>query len=404
MTHHDHSERFSANPDFDFEIRCVIGQARSGSADVGEVLAAVEGVAPDDHAAWFAAWLGLGDRAAAQATEAQRGGRRVTAADAWLRASTYYGTAVNAVAALESDAQLLPVFRKHRDAWERWAGLADLGVEAAEIPYEDATLPGYLLRPTGAEGPLPTLIGVNGSDGSLSAMWSSCAYGALRRGYQVLLFDGPGQQSMLFERGVPFRPDWEAVLTPVVDWLVAQPGTDPAAIGVYGISQGGYWVTRALAFEHRLAAAIVDPGVVDVAASWTAHIPKHLLDLLDAAKDEAFDRDMALGMTFSKDAARTWRFRSRPLGVDGYAATIRAVRGYRADDVAERITTPLLIADPEGEQFWPGQAQRLHELTPTVSTLVRFTAAEGADGHCEPLGRALADARIFDWLDERLGR
>ena len=31
---------------------------------------------------------------------------------------------------------------------------------------------------------------------------------------RVFVFDGPGQQSMLFERGVPFRYDWEAVLTP----------------------------------------------------------------------------------------------------------------------------------------------------------------------------------------------
>jgi hypothetical protein len=31
-----------------------------------------------------------------------------------------------------------------------------------------------------------------------------------------------------------------------------------------------------------------------------------------------------------------------------------------------------------------------------------FTAAEGADGHCEPLAAGLRGERILDWLDERV--
>ena len=48
-------------------------------------------------------------------------------------------------------------------------------------------------------------------------------------------------------------------------------------------------------------------------------------------------------------------------------------------DLASSITTPLLILSPEREQFWPGQPEQLAELTSAVSTLVEFTAAEGAD-------------------------
>jgi hypothetical protein len=83
---------------------------------------------------------------------------------------------------------------------------------------------------------------------------------------------------MLFERGMPFRHDWEAVLTPVIDVLVGRPDVDASALTGYGISQGGYWITRAVAFERRLVAAVADPGVVDVSAGWTAHLPAALLD------------------------------------------------------------------------------------------------------------------------------
>jgi hypothetical protein len=33
---------------------------------------------------------------------------------------------------------------------------------------------------------------------------------------------------------------------------------------------------------------------------------------------------------------------------------------------------------------------------------VKFTAAEGANRHCEPMGLAVRDARVFDWLDRYL--
>jgi dienelactone hydrolase len=328
----------------------------------------------------------------------------VSAASAALRASAYYAVAVNAVSALEDDSPLLPTFRKHRAAWDRWVDLVDVDVERLAIPYEGSTLPGYFFRAPGSSGDArPALVAVNGSDGSTTALWSACTSGALRRGYHVLVFDGPGQQSMLFEHGVPFRPDFEAVLTPVLDAVAARPDVDADRLAVYGISQAGYWVTRALAFEHRPAAAVVDPGVVDVATSWEHEVPKSLLKLLDKGDDHAFDRDMELGMRLSRTTARTWRFRARPYGVDGYAATLREVRRYDAADVAGQVTTPLLVTSPEGEQFWPGQSERLVELVPGA-TLVRFTAAEGADGHCQPLARALTEQRMFDWLDERLAR
>jgi hypothetical protein len=218
----------------------------------------------------------------------------------------------------------------------------------------------------------------------------------------VLVFDGPGQQSELFEKNVPFRPDWEHVLTPVFDFVAGLDGVDAMRIAVYGISQGGYWVARALAFEHRFAAAITDPGLVDVSTSWTSHLPHSLMKLLDAGEVEKFDREMAIGMKLSPETARTWRFRARPYGTTGYGETIRAVQQYTVADVAHEISTPLLILSPENEQFWPGQAEQLAALTPGVSHLVRFTAAEGADGHCQPMGRTITAQRMFDWLDDRV--
>ena len=63
---------FSDNPDFDFEIRNVLGLAVGGAADPGEVLAATAGIHKNDHAGWFHAWQQLGRRTAEAAKASRR--------------------------------------------------------------------------------------------------------------------------------------------------------------------------------------------------------------------------------------------------------------------------------------------------------------------------------------------
>ena len=396
---------FSSNPDYDYEIRDVLGGAVAGAADPGEVLAATAGIHGNDHEGWFTAWSELAERTSRHARSTADAGHRISAAEAFLRASRYFAVAVNAVAALKDSGQLLPTFQRQRECWDAFVDHTDTRVERVEIPYETSALAGYFFWAGTAEAILnPTLVAVNGSDGSPAGLWSNCVFAALRRGYNVLVFDGPGQQLEFFEKNVPFRPDWENVLTPVFDFVITLPGVDDEKVAVYGVSQGGYWVPRALATEHRFVAAIADPGVVDVSTSWTAQIPKHLTKLLDAGEREKFDKEMDIGMRLSSKTARTWEFRARPYGATGYADTIDCVRRFTLGNVASSITTPLLITDPENEQFWPGQSEALAGLTSEVSTLLRFTAAEGANLHCQPLARGLSAQRIFDWLDDRVGR
>jgi hypothetical protein len=237
-------------------------------------------------------------------------------------------------------------------------------------------------------------------------VWSDAAEGALDRGYNVLLFDGPGQQSVLFEQGLPFRPDWEAVLTPIVDLLIRRDDVDAAGLVVYGVSQGGFWVPRALTVEKRFAAAIADPGVIDVSTTWRENIPHSILAAYDRGEKEKFDREMTFGMKLpgQGDARAGWAFRARPYGTTGYAETLDAVSQYTLGPAASAaVTTPLLVTNPEGEQFWPGQPRLLAERV-DCATLLSFDADEGASLHCQPLARELTEQRMYDWLDEQLGR
>ncbi len=394
---------FFADADFDYEARIVLGAAVGGIGDVGLVLAALDRVTDGDPQSWFDAWTAMAADLAARGDQALGRGHLRTASWAMLAAAEYYAKALMFVDGLADPSVLLPTFRQGRACWEKVVDASAGRFVRVRVPYEDTSLPGYLLRPDATGAPRPTLVVTNGSDGSLPGLLEYGAAEALSRGWNAFLFDGPGQQSMLFERGVPFRYDWEAVLTPVIDFLAGRPDVDASALTGYGISQGGYWITRAVAFEHRMVAAVADPGVVDVSASWTSRLPPALLDLLNSGQKDAFNAAMAKAQaSASPEAARTLAFRAKPYGKADPFDLFTEVRKYQVRDVAGQITTPLLILDPDDEQFFPGQPKQMYDLLPGQKEIIEFTQAQGANFHCQPTGRRLTHTQMLDWLADHL--
>jgi dienelactone hydrolase len=387
--------------DFDYEARLALGAAASGIGDVGLVLATLDRVTDGDPQSWFDAWTAAAADLAARGDEALGRGHLATASWAHLAAAEFYAKALMFVDGLADQSVLLPTFRQGRACWEKVVDASAGRFVRVQVPYDDTTLPGYLLRPDGTGAPRPTLVMTNGSDGSLPGLMGHGAAEALSRGWNAFVFDGPGQQSMLFERGMPFRYDWEAVLTPVLDFLVGRPDVDASALTGYGVSQGGYWITRAIAFENRMVAAVADPGAVDVSAPWTARLPQALLDMLDSGQLEAFNAAMARAIS-DPVAAQRFAFRSKPYGMTDPFDVYTAVRKYQVRDVAGQITTPLLILDPDNEQFFPGQPRELYDLLPGEKEIIGFTQAQGANFHCQPTGRQLTNTQMLDWLADHL--
>jgi hypothetical protein len=397
--------RFFKDDDFQFGLELVLGAAYHRAADVGEALATADRIKDGDADAWVDEWLATAGSCWAAARQADEAACRVSAVASYRRAATYYATALYqfAHAADHDPDRELGIWRRQRECWDRVVDLQAVPGERVKIPYADTTLPGYFFRaPDAAPGERRPLVVVNnGSDGATSQMWLEGGAAAGQRGYHWMTFDGPGQQAAFFEQQIPFRHDWEAVLTPVLDAMLARPDVDPGRLAVIGVSQAGYWVPRALAFEHRFAAAVADPGVTDISASWTRPLPPVMRNQLRDGKRTAFDREMHLAEVLSPGTAATLAFRGRPYGIAGASRfdLYQAVAAYRLGGEEQQITTPLLITDPEDEQFWPGQSRELHDRLPGPKHIVSFTAHEGASRHCEPMARSLRETRIFDWLE-----
>ncbi|MEX5237406.1 alpha/beta fold hydrolase [Kocuria sp. CPCC 205236] len=394
--------RFFTDDDFNGAARFAMSKATQGVMDFGMVLATLGRITDASPQSWLQEWVHTGQQLERQATTSSAAGHALSAGWFLLGAAECYSRALAFIAGMDDDSALLPTFQAHRRCWDAFLHHTRGQHLAVRVPYEDATLPGYLFRPDATGTARTTLVITNGSDGSLSGLWAEGIATGLARGWNVFVYDGPGQQSMLFEHGVPFRHDWEHVLTPVVDTLLEREDVDERRLVASGISQGGYWLPRALAFEHRFVAAAVDGGVWDVSRTWNANLPEPMLQLLAVGDRDTFDQYMASGPA-DPVQERTFRFRARPYGPFTSAFDLfTAVSRYRLDEVATSITTPMLVCDPDDEEFFPGQPQQLYDALTCEKELARFRREDGANHHCEPWARTLVGARMCDFFDRHL--
>jgi Alpha/beta hydrolase family len=229
------------------------GTAPYGGADVGECRAAAAAVRGTDLASWHAAWTSTAGTVLALAQAEQEAGRLESARLAFFRASSYFRTAGVMLLAAPLDPRLADSYARQASAFRSGAALLTPPPEILQIPYEGTTLPGYFFRAGPDPAPRATVILTGGYDGTAEELYFANGAAALQRGYNVLAFDGPGQGAMLIDRGVPLRPDWENVITPVVDYLLARPETDPTRIVLTGLSLGGYLAPPPPSTGWRLA-------------------------------------------------------------------------------------------------------------------------------------------------------
>lgn len=390
--------------DFQFAFEVALGASYRQGSDIGEALATAGRITDGDADSWLHEWTTIAGAVWAAAVAADLAGRPVTALAHYRRAATYYAAALYRVAHSSEPDRHRAIWRRQRSCWHRIVDLT--GGERVAIPYEDTALPGFFFPAAAAHGTRPLVVINNSGDGATSQAPMIGGAAAHERGYHWMTFDGPGQQATLFEQGIRYRADWENVLGPVLDAMLIRPEVDSDRVAVIGVGQAGYWVPRALAFEHRFAAAVVDPGVVDVSVAWTERLPTSMRQPLDDGDQDGFDREMHLAELLAPELAATHRFRGEPYGFAAGSRfeLYRAVREYRLDSELAQIATPLLITDPEREQCWPGQSRQLYARLTGQCELITYTTLQRADQHCGPLGAAVRETGIFDWLEPYLLR
>jgi dienelactone hydrolase len=395
---------FFKEPALNFQMLFVLGGAGYGAAEIGEVLTTFDRIHAkgDTPRAVFDEFQRLGRQVRARGDEERDAGRTVSARSSYLRAAMYLDQALFFALGSGNPSRKHEgaLYREMEGAWASAGALFQPRFEPVKIPYGSGHLPGWMLSP-GGDAKRPTVILNTGSDAQNIDMYVFGGAAALERGWNALIFEGPGQGANLFLHNQAFIPDWERVITPVVDFLRGRPEVDRRRISLVGQSFGGYLTPRAAAYEHRLAGLVTDPGVVDAFVDWRKDLPPSLLRLLAAGRRTEFNR-IWNSIPKHLPAAQRPGFakRSEIYGQGGGFEKMKlAQRFVLSREDARRITTPTAILSPQLEQFFPGQAQTLHGWLKAPSTLIPFTVAEGAEYHCEPMAPQLRNERVFDWLE-----
>ncbi|MDT5281771.1 MAG: hypothetical protein QOJ20_2966 [Mycobacterium sp.] len=389
---------------FSFETLRTTGFANYFGADLGEVLATARQIRDGDEASWHQAWKATARRVAELGERSLAAGHPVTARENLLRASNYYRTAAAFLLDNPADEpEVAALYAGQIDTFAAATALFDHPAEAVSIPYQDTTLPGYLFLVDDSGVPRPTIIYTSGYDSTSQECYFVLAVAAMRRGYNVLAFDGPGQGGALHLQKLVMRPDWEAVITPVVDYALARREIEPSTIAAFGYSLGGYLLARAAAFEHRLAALIFDDGVHDLASGVADDMPPFLMSWVEEGHDKYAIPVLTVLMSVSSQLRWAVRNGMWVFGTENYAELLRTVNKYTLDGVADQIEAPTLITEGEHDTLLKSQPELVEKaLTAARTTRVTLTEAEGAGEHTHAGALTRAHQVMFDWLDTTL--
>jgi pimeloyl-ACP methyl ester carboxylesterase len=389
-----------------FQVVRAMMVAGTGGAEVSECLLAIGRIKENDQESWVREWAAIAEnvaRAGEQALYSGQPGGTIAARQAFMRASNYYRTAMFPLP--PADDRLDRYITLSRDCFHRAAGLFSPAIEIVEIPFRDARvgdvrLPGYFLAAGGAGR--PTLIALNGADSTNEELAHWIGFAAVARGWNCLVFEGPGQWSALqLNPGLYLRHDYELPVKAVVDYLLQRDEVDRDNIALIGYSLGSLLAARAVAFEKRISACIVNDLIVDVSEAWEAVWPP----ALQKAFRGVFDVAVSAMERRSPELRGFVNHHKFAFGVSRPSEILEKYRPFNIQGLSPRIQCPMLLL--YGEAGYKETSAKvalstlrfISKLTCPVA-IHEFGLKDGwAASHCQMGALSLAQPVILDWLD-----
>ncbi|HZS55965.1 MAG TPA: alpha/beta fold hydrolase [Bryobacteraceae bacterium] len=286
---------------------------------------------------WCRLWSEAGARHETLAREAESKGLRVSAAEAFIRASIYYHCGKHLFANYPE--QFRQAHESMLRCYRAGASALDPPIERIDFPYNGVTMAGWLHKPRNASKP-PVSIVLPGLDACKEEL-HAWARAFVDRGMAALALDGPGQGETSFL--LPTTHEWGGVLGAVIDVLEKRVDLDGSRVGVVGQSLGALYAPLAAAGEQRLKACIANCGPYDFGK---------ILPSMPPASQEVFR---------VRSHAKTMH--------DAYQLS----KKLTLEGVAQRINCPLLVVFGAGDLLIPpSDGERLAREVKGPSELVVY--------------------------------
>jgi pimeloyl-ACP methyl ester carboxylesterase len=331
---------------------------------------------------FMAQWVAMADKLIGLADEDEAQVRCYSASDKLERAALYLLVAERMQAHGSPGREA--TYARARAAFDRSTVLGRLPRERVEVALDDGNMPALYTRAPGT-GRRPVVVYCNGLDSSKELLWWSRLPEALaRRGVSTLCVDQPGTGEALRLQNLPVDPHSERWASRAVDWLEQQLDVDPQRIGMTGISLGGHFAPRAVAYEPRFAAGAV----------WGAN------------HNWAEVQQRRLQREGENPVPHYWKHVHWAFGARDMEDFLRKAQAMTLEGHLDRIRVPFLVTHGEKDR-----QIALDYARQTYAQLVNcprrelkiFTAREGGVEHVGADNMAFARDYIADWFAERLG-
>lgn len=328
-------------------------------------------------------WETMAEKLVSLGQEDEAAGRAISAGDKYLRASNYLLTAERLQA--HGAVGRLALYERFLATFARGLELAKAEAELVRIPYGETYLSGIFVPAKNARGPQPVLVQVNGLDSTKEMKYLvGLPKWLAERGVASLLVDQPGTGDALRQRGLTARFDSEHWASAIVDYLETRADVDPLRIGCEGVSLGGYYCPRAVAFEPRFAMGVV----------WGANHDWRDVQKRRLEKEGSFP------------VPHYWDHVMWVWGAENLEDFMVKAEKVHLDGVLDKIKVPFLVTHGKYDSQIPLRwAQATYDglINSPKRELKVFDERTGGVQHSSFDNSANAGAYISDWVAETLG-
>lgn len=391
------------DPGASFQAMRTLGLCSSDAAELGECWNTIQKIRENDDESWYTQWNSLAERIEKEAYSCLDKGHTISASTQLSRASNYYRTAELFLRDNIHDPRINITYQKSIDCFSKASTYFSHPLLRIEIPFEQITLPGILCLVDTKTIKRPLLIGQMGFDGTKEELYFRIGKAALKRGYNCLFIEGPGQGNVLRKNKIPFRHNWETVISPIIDFAYSLPEIDREKIALLGVSLGGHLICRALAFEHRIKTAIAISGAFD----FHAVCVKDAHTMIENALSNDIGSKMLNAVLFHEmknNQFLRWGIRHGMFcfGTQDPSSFLKQTKMYTLKNSIHLIQAKILVIDSNLDFQMREQSRILFENLSCPKEYKLFTKEEGAGDHCQIAAASLCRERILNWLDEQL--
>ncbi|KIO75094.1 hypothetical protein TH53_22800 [Pedobacter lusitanus] len=358
-----------------------LGWGPAGGLSAGEAFYIASQIEDGNAESWTCAFEHQGEVLSAQANIWLKRGCTLAAGEARLKAFACYRSAWQFVVPGKRFTALFRTSQKHFDQ-----ALEELGIPATRftIPYAGGELPGHFFQ--ASDPTVPTILVIGGADTCHEDRFLSQGRYYLNRGYSVALVDLPGQ-GLVQEQGLYWEPETELPIAAVIDELITRFRVEPQRLALLGMSLGGYFASRAAAYEPRIAAVIATPVLTNP------------IELFKGVEKQEAESDKTKASEAGKNNLQVLMWKA---GATDFSEMAQRWDGVVVNPLNIHVPFLSVLGNQEGS-IWKKQTEEWHtNIASAKKSLVILDAESGADAHCQGNNPLRLVQEVDAWLREVL--